>query len=226
MNRGVLLKVLAACIVVAVFLVLILLPIPWCPKSPVPFSITSMGMYGVKKLMRMNGFTCIDVDICQENLLIFDDVMREMDIPFILSEGTALGVRREGRIMPHDDDVDTSVSFVHLERFLSQALPMLGARGFTVNLVWNQGKFFSMSRRGESLDVDFVQPGQRCMSFTRGKVDLMQICGTEDVVRFTQGASVMKFLGRDFRVFGEDYLEWRHGEDWRTSDKHPRCELT
>ncbi|CCW62791.1 unnamed protein product [Phytomonas sp. EM1] len=56
----------------------------------------------------------------REALLAFREAANTLQLPFFLACGTALGARREGYFIPHDEDVDVGVFF--------EDLPPVGAR--------------------------------------------------------------------------------------------------
>ncbi len=55
----------------------------------------------------------MNVAVCRENLLLLHTILSRAAVPFWLSEGTALGVHREGRLLPWDDDVDIGLHHDH-----------------------------------------------------------------------------------------------------------------
>ena len=169
----------------------------------------------------MAGIDCLDAEACADNLRCLDDEMKRAGIPFWLSEGTALGVRRERAFIPHDDDVDVAVREGFRKAFMRDVLPRLEKRGFVVAKVWNQGHFITLFRK-EALDIDFVEEGRSCMFLTRGKE--MGFRGScKSLEQFLANLNTISFLGRRFVIPGDDYYQYMYGEDWQTPNRSSTC---
>ena len=132
-----------------------------------------------------------------------------------MGEGTALGVRRNGTFIPHDDDIDVATRIRYLDTFVRDALPLLEQQGFRVAKVWNGGRFITLLRRREALDVDFVEQGHQCMFLTTGKI-LGNINQCDNLEQFLRGLTPVNFLGRQFWIPGDDYFRHMYGDDWQT----------
>lgn len=63
----------------------------------------------------------------------FDRVCRELDIPYVVYGGTAIGAVRHQGFIPWDDDVDIAMTRSDYEHFLEQAPAILGAQFLIVN---------------------------------------------------------------------------------------------
>jgi hypothetical protein len=101
--------------------------------------------------------THLDVDQCYNNLDTFKQVTAECNLPFFLSEGTALGALREKRILPWDDDVDVALLQEYQADFMKCAHPKLKQAGF----VYTHGRlnFLGYYRGNEKVDVSFIGDG-------------------------------------------------------------------
>ena len=72
-----------------------------------------------------------DIAKFNEALYTLDDVMKELNIPYHLNSGSALGAHREKGYIPHDDDIDVGVFYNDiLKDPRSINLKLLKQRGF------------------------------------------------------------------------------------------------
>ena len=151
-------------------------------------------------------------------LLFFDDVMKQAGIPYWLSEGTALGVIRENRLLPWDDDIDTSFLEKYRDTFIKKVLPILEQNGFRIVFLLNKGHFFSFADKvGNRLDVDIVSKNGKCGAPTTEHTGWNMSC--DDMMKHIQYFKNVPFLGRTFTVPNETYLEYLYGKDWKTPKK-------
>lgn len=165
----------------------------------------------VLKFLILSNFKKINREVAKKNLLEFDDVMKMYGIQYWLSEGTALGAIRDGALIEWDDDVDTGMMESQRERFIKFARPELLRRGFHAVVVHNGGYFFGFIKDGEMIDVDIVRRGGRCVAC---KTKNARCITCDELIPHLQGIHSIEFLGRDFFVPGEDYLEYLYGHDW------------
>ena len=72
-----------------------------------------------------------------EALYTLDDVMKELNIPYHLNSGSALGAHREKGYIPHDDDIDVGVFYDDIPKRsqVDQLLKLLKQRGFKKNMM-------------------------------------------------------------------------------------------
>lgn len=153
---------------------------------------------------------------CAENLRLFAGVMDDLDIPFWLSEGTALGARREGGFIAHDDDVDVGAWFADLPRFRRSAIPRLKALGFSLDLQQMDGTFFCLSRNFERLDVDFTGKDVECIAC---KTSFAQCDSCDPMLALLQRMDRIDFNGGSYLCPREEYLEYLYGPTWRTPQR-------
>ena len=73
-----------------------------------------------------------DIAKFNEALYTLDDVMKELNIPYHLNSGSALGAHREKGYIPHDDDIDVGVFYDDIPKRsqVDQLLKLLKQRGF------------------------------------------------------------------------------------------------
>ena len=72
-------------------------------------------------------------DLSTMILAEFDRVCRELELPYVVFAGTALGAVRHGGFIPWDDDVDVCVARNDYERFLREAPAKLDRKFFVAN---------------------------------------------------------------------------------------------
>lgn len=151
----------------------------------------------------------INIEQCENNLETLDTVMKKHKLFYFLSEGTALGAKREQRLLPWDDDVDIGIFKAEQERFIEDVLPELIDEGFEYNHA--RTNFISLHRQGEKVDVCLYGKG------------LCEAGGLKD------GSVLMPFV-REFEpvTLGkktfmvpqqEEYYEKLYGKNWKTPNK-------
>ena len=199
-------------LVLLVLIVLVFIPNPLYWNIRLVDVLHNFGLKG----LHMSGWHPLNLEQCQKNLFEFDDVMKAYGIQYWLSEGTALGAVRDGALIPWDDDVDTGMMESQRDTFIKQALPDLISRGFKVTYVESQAHFFGLLRGNEKVDVDIVSAGGKCRA-CRTSAAMCKSC--DDMRPFLGGMRSVHFLGRDFFVPGNDYLEYLYGDTWGTPIK-------
>ena len=104
-------------------------------------------------------------------LLLLDDGMRSAGVPYWLSEGTALGMFRDGALIPGDDDIDVAVRHEHREGLLRRGIPALRALGFEPIWIRNEGLFVELHHPalGISVDIDIVSESRKCLTVQGAK---------------------------------------------------------
>jgi len=164
----------------------------------------------MKKIKPMNFKTSRD------NLFVFDDIMKMTEIKYWLSEGTALGAIRENGFIYGDDDVDTGMDYKYRDKFVNKALPLLKQNGFELTFSYCSGNNFGFMRNNEKLDVDIVQPNGKCLACVT-KNAMCKKC--DEMIPYLNDMNKINFLGREFTVPNEGYLEYLYG-DWKTPIKN------
>lgn len=168
--------------------------------------------------------------IAEKMLAATADVLEKAGIPYILEAGTLLGVVRENRLLPWDDDVDITITRQHEKRLL-KALPALWLRGYKVRLKYytRDLKYF---RKGE---VRIIKVKHFTLPFFKSDVSLdiflKRLIGDEyfwtvgvhrPVLksvprRFYEELGSLEFRGRRYSVPADyrGYLTEHYG-DWQT----------
>jgi len=157
-------------------------------------------------------------------LLSFDDVMKKYGIPYWLSEGTALGVIRENRLLPWDDDLDVSFTDYYIDDFINKVLPELKKRGLKITHIMQNGTFFTfVDRYGNHLDVDIVSKGGKCIASFTKYTGWNKSC--DDLMKHIKYFKNVQLFGRTFTVPDETYLEYLYGKDWKSPKKENKMAL-
>ena len=105
------------------------IPIAWC--NGVRFSLVQFTGKGIRKCLYIkNIWKGINLDIAEENLLLLHDIFSRHNIFFYLSDGTALGFKREGYFIEHDDDVDICIYYEDYPKFIKYIIPDMKKNGF------------------------------------------------------------------------------------------------
>lgn len=158
---------------------------------------------------------------------IFDD----NNIRYWLEGGTLLGIRREGRLLPWDDDLDISMMVDQLEK-LDMLLSDLKKRGFRVRIrkfekdsnYFKKGNIRMIKIRTKSFFG--LKKGKVCLDvFIKYPIEnkaYWEIAGKTKYVplKFYKSFREISFNNYDFSIpeLTEDYLTYRYG-DWETPVK-------
>jgi lipopolysaccharide cholinephosphotransferase len=163
--------------------------------------------YSIKKLNKK---------IMRENLELISKILNESGIKFWLSEGTALGARRDGDFISHDDDLDLGIWYSDYNNFKYIILPLLKNKGFNLDFQSEDGTFIGLSRKHEKVDIDFTGKNIKCMSCTTKRANCKNC---NELLKYLKNMSKIKFLGNEYLCPDTDYLEYLYGPDWKTPRK-------
>ena len=192
-------------------LVIVLLPWPWCPGSKVRFTLCNRIKNNIYKRRHTHHHIPLDKDACHRNLKDFKSAMQKHGIFFWISEGTALGATRSGDFIDHDDDVDVGVWSSDLKAFEQLVIPDLKKMNFTVDNVFLNGTFITMSRIKEKFDIDFTGSGLSCIA---GRTHHAKSDECNDIIPFLDGMTFVSLRDELYPCPGTAYLEFLYGSDW------------
>ena len=208
-----------------ILIILLFVDLPWSifydhfgqKNKPVPFRLIDFFENSAIKTKHVILNLPLDKKVCSENLLIFNKIMNDLDINYWLSEGTALGVIRDNSFITWDDDVDVSFMYTYRDKFINQAIPLLRKQGLLLSSCSHYGNLLSFNRNGEKMDVDIVEKDGKCIAaFTKNaKYDTK--CNS--ILPYLENMRKVEFLGKEFNVPGDDYLEYLYGTTWKTPIK-------
>jgi hypothetical protein len=194
-------------------LILFLIPVQTNPTS----NLLNLLRNSLIKKSHEYGIRKLNIKTCEENLLLFNKIMNENSIFYWLSEGTALGVIRENRILPWDDDIDVSFNYEYRDIFIKQALPSLLLNGFIVAQVRQNKNFIALIRKNEKIDIDIVQKNGNCAALKTFNNNYNNECN--NLIPYLKDIHQITFLNTNFNVPGVEYLEYLYGKTWNIPSK-------
>jgi hypothetical protein len=170
----------------------------------------------VRKFKLEHGYARINKLSAENNLITFSDICENLNIPFMIDCGTALGAIRDNDFIDTDTDTDISIMLEHYENFFQNALPLLKTSGFQVikNRQLNNSKFMSFYRNHEFMDVDFVKSGFLCQAVP-GPCD--------DILPLLQQTQQVRLRSRFYATPTIPYIEYLYGSDWATPKTGFKC---
>ena len=177
------------------------------------FSMFNNIKFGIIKTLHIEGIVHLNIKVCEDNLLLLNKIMNENNIPFWLSEGTALGAVRDNAIIPWDDDVDISFMYEYYQTFVNIVLPILKKNNFIVCGIGHNGNFIGLIRNNEKVDIDIVQVDSLCMAGTTKNANTVQC---NDIIPYISKLKSITFLNNTFNVPGDNYFNFLYGPSWKT----------
>lgn len=200
---------------IILIIIILFIPLNWFGSKLKYRLIDSLENIFIK-VSHLTQIRPLNVNICEENLLLLDKILTSAGIEYWLSEGTALGVARDQMILPWDDDLDISFKYEYKEKFM-KILPVIIENGFVLSWVTNDSNFLGFVRKNEKIDIDIVQKDGSCNAAITKNAKYTNKCN--DILPYLKGMRKIKVFGKDFNVPGDDYLEFLYG-DWKTPQKN------
>ena len=201
-------------LVIFVLIILILyISIPWTGDLSFKLKDTLKSVYIKLNHKHMN--KPLNKKICKENLEALSKILNDNKITFWLSEGTALGARREGDFIEHDDDVDIGIWYTDFNKF-KKIIPLLKQNKFKISLEIHNNTFIRLECNNEIIDIDFTGKYLYCEACNTKRVK----CKTcNELLKYLKNMSYINFLGHKYLCPDIDYLEYLYGPDWKTPRK-------
>ena len=139
-------------------------------------------------------------EVAASHLRYLHHILGQCGIHFWLTEGTALGAIREGRVIPTDTDID-----IGLQSDDRPTLePLLQRRGF---VVWRQAShMISIVKSQLCVDIMFARPGGHCIDMPCDQY--LPLVRPDRLQR-------VRMYGLEFWAPPIAYLERVDGQDWR-----------
>ena len=155
----------------------------------------------------------LDPSAARNNLLFFDDLVKNTNIRWTLFYGTLLGVIRDNDFIPHDDDIDIGVLNEDRPEFMRLLFEFID-NGFV--LLRNERSILTLYRNGVYMDIYFY----RRINKRRGNDS--RICAYRCMpAAWIEETKMHKFCGRliPVPVHHESVLIFLYGESWTTPKK-------
>ena len=162
-----------------------------------------MALYSIKR--RLN-----DDDI--EKMSKKCGVLESLYCNYRLTDGTALGLYREGGFIPHDDDIDIDILNATDEQIigLKNKMEMRIVREVVLNKKTQQIAF--CDKEGFIFDLVFwYQENEFIFNYCEKGYERIQN------IKFFKDLNSINFRGKQYPMPGaiEEWLEMRYGNDWR-----------
>jgi len=141
------------------------------------------------------------------------DVLKYMGIKHWLTNGTALGVYRDGDFIPWDDDIDIDLYMEEFEPNLTQIKQALWGLKFVVRCTEGREAKISVFKHGEKLSLRglYLDPTYKDNQYRlRHSYKYPR--------KFYETERAIFFNGRKFLIPSptEEFLEYCYGKNWKT----------
>jgi hypothetical protein len=131
------------------------------------------------------------------------NILQKYNIFFWLSEGTALGVFREGDLIDHDDDVDLSFQSEYFKIFKDKVIPELEKLGYVVD---NFHNLYYIMNKNIFIDIDILFENDLCAAKYWKPV--------KELEPHIKDFYVKEFRGYKYNLPKESYYEYLYGKDY------------
>ncbi len=174
-----------------------------------------------------------NIEIAHKILHDVTSQMEQADIPYWLEGGTLLGIIREDRLLPWDNDMDISINETDKTK-LFKIIPRLILKGYRISIKrfkrdigpFKKGEFRMIKVRNYE---PFLRKGEVMLDiFVKRQIgdDLFWTVGVKSPVlksspaKLTNKLSWHTFNGKPYMIPEnyDDYLRYRYG-DWKTPQK-------
>jgi len=156
----------------------------------------------------------INKDKCFKIMSEIDDILKKYNIKYYFSEGTALGLYRDGDLIDWDDDVDIAMEEEKYNKFVKKCLPELFNKGYYYLNQMNNNlnhNFLTLLKNGHLIDIENVKKDEKCTSKS-GK-----LCN--ELLPHMQKLTEKEWRGRKFPVPEESYYVYLYGKNWKVPRK-------
>ena len=142
------------------FAIILILIVP--KKGTNKYNYQIINMFQVLK----NKFKTIDKKNAYKILLELHDVFKNNNLFFFLSEGTALGFKRNNDFIDHDDDIDIGIfkkDKLRIDIILNQLIKDYGYKLINYNLN-NNLPFIQIQKYSIIIDIELVDEKRNCIT--------------------------------------------------------------
>ena len=208
--------------IILVFILIVFTIILFSEQHWEGFDYPARSVYNKLKIKEINdkiknehihGIKKLNIEVCHENLALIHEAFKKYNIPFWLSEGTALGFFRDNKIIPWDDDVDIGFKIKYLKNFSKKILPYLISSGFIVSEIYRKASrnFVSLIRKNEKIDIDIIREnkGYGCTSLMHKKVK-----NCDSLLPHLNDFTEIKIRGKIYNLPKIGYIKELYGNKW------------
>ena len=195
---------LILCIAVLVAVLCLFIPVGHGPVKYRPFNA---AFSAINKVALAQGLIKFNTEHATTSLLQLNELCVIQNIPIILSEDTALGAVRDGKLIPWDDDIDIMIEASHKEGFISHVIPQM--KNFWIAKVWNKGNFITICQKHLAIDIEFIEIGVECSCTIKQCIP----CPVENILK---SLIIVNLRDVPFKSWGPTFLETVYGPTWQT----------
>lgn len=189
------------------FIIIILFKnIRWSEKSPKYRKIDTYNNHAIKLLHHLNIFK-FNKKKGYEILSIIHKIFNQNNIFFWLSEGTALGFKRNNDFIDYDDDLDLGMWYHDKEKLLN-CIPTLKSNGIYLSNVELNGSFYSFIYKNEKIDLDLHSPNHKCSGIFFGS-------NCRDIIPYLKKFDQININDLVYNLPKNSYFEKMYGKNWK-----------
>ena len=148
----------------------------------------------------------ISQSLAKSHMNDLHSTLTNCQIPFFLTEGTALGALREQRVIPHDTDIDIGIDVSYYDTFRKCALPKFKKLGFKV--ARHESRFITIIKNYLYIDIMFMDRTGKCIDIP-----------CERMQEYYNKRVLVSMYGKEYDCLPIEYIEEVYGSDWKTPKK-------
>lgn len=200
-------------VVTGTFLCIVFIPAKWQKGDTHKWAIADRWIPILRE--RDHKHSCLRSLLCDVRRL-----MDKHDLDWFFSDGTALGITREGDVIQNDTDVDVGVFIEHKTKFEQTVLADMLHDGYRISK--SRPLKVMCPRRRVYVDFDFIGLGEPSMSFEWPQLADAFYDTIRPIRRLE--APALGEAGVTYPVPSEAYLVRLYGEDWRVPQQKKPCD--
>ena len=149
----------------------------------------------------------ISQSLAKSHMNALYSTLTNCQIPFFLTEGTALGAIREQRVIPHDTDIDIGIDISYYNTFRECALPKFKKLGFKVAKDINKKNdtFITIIKDYLYIDIFFMLDTGTCVDIS-----------CEQMKRYYDNRITVMVYDKEYDCLPVEYIQEVYGPDWKT----------
>ena len=187
-------------VILIILSIVLILFIIWCTCSARGNRLISSIKYKELKMP-------ISQSLAKSHMNTLHSTLANCQIPFFLTEGTALGAIREQRVIPHDTDIDIGIDISYYNTFRECALPEFKKLGFKVAKDINKKNdtFITIIKNYLYIDIFFMRKDGLCVDIP-----------CEQMKRYYDNRITAMVYDKEYDCLPVEYIQEVYGPDWKT----------